>query len=59
MNNSTDFLRMTSGRVEIVTEPVQQGRTLQLWQVAITRADDAKLVARGQVRLQNVQLPGA
>jgi 1,4-dihydroxy-2-naphthoyl-CoA hydrolase len=25
----------------------------------LTRADDGKLVARGQVRLQNVPLPGA
>ncbi len=58
VNNNTDFLRpMTSGRVEVVAEPVQQGRTLQLWQVTITRADDGKLVARGQVRLQNVPLP--
>ena len=60
VNNSTDFLRpMTSGRLDVVAEPIQQGRTLQLWQVLLTRADDGKLVARGQVRLQNVPLPGA
>ncbi|MGY1694517.1 MULTISPECIES: PaaI family thioesterase [unclassified Geodermatophilus] len=60
VNNSTDFLRpVTAGRVDVVAEPVQQGRTLQLWQVLITRAEDGKLVARGQVRLQNVPLPGA
>ena len=60
VHNSTDFLRpMTSGRVEVLAEPVQQGRTLQLWQVTITRPDDGKLVARGQVRLQNVPLPEA
>ena len=60
VNNSTDFLRpMTSGRLDVVAEPLQQGRTLQLWQVLLTRADDGKLVARGQVRLQNVPLPGA
>ena len=59
VSNSTDFLRpMTTGRLEVVAEPVQQGRTLQLWQVTLTRADDGKLVARGQVRLQNVPLPG-
>jgi 1,4-dihydroxy-2-naphthoyl-CoA hydrolase len=58
VNNSTDFLRpVTSGRLHVVAEPVQQGRTLQLWQVSLTRAEDAKLVARGQVRLQNVPLP--
>ena len=60
VNNSTDFLRpMTAGRVDVVAEPIQQGRTLQLWQVQLTRADDGKLVARGQVRLQNVPLPGS
>ena len=60
VNNNTDFLRpMTSGRIDVVAEPVQQGRTLQLWQVLLTRADDGKLVARGQVRLQNVPLPGS
>jgi 1,4-dihydroxy-2-naphthoyl-CoA hydrolase len=60
VNNSTDFLRpMTAGRLDVVAEPVQQGRTLQLWQVVLTRAADGKVVARGQVRLQNVPLPGA
>jgi uncharacterized protein (TIGR00369 family) len=58
VHNSTDFLRpMSAGRLDVVAEPVQQGRTLQLWQVLLTRADDGKLVARGQVRLQNVPLP--
>jgi uncharacterized protein (TIGR00369 family) len=60
VNNNTDFVRpMTAGRLEVVAEPIQQGRTLQLWQVVLTRAEDGKLVARGQVRLQNVPLPGA
>jgi 1,4-dihydroxy-2-naphthoyl-CoA hydrolase len=59
VNNNTDFLRaMTGGRIEVVAEPIQQGRTQQLWQVLLTRTDDGKLVARGQVRLQNVPLPG-
>jgi 1,4-dihydroxy-2-naphthoyl-CoA hydrolase len=59
VNNNTDFIRsMTSGRVDVVAEPIQQGRTQQLWQVLLTR-EDGKLVARGQVRLQNVPLPGA
>jgi uncharacterized protein (TIGR00369 family) len=59
VNNSTDFLRpMTTGRVDVVAEPIQQGRTLQLWLVTLTRPDDGKVVARGQVRLQNVPLPG-
>jgi uncharacterized protein (TIGR00369 family) len=60
VNNTTDFLRpVTTGRLDVVAEPVQQGRTLQLWQVQLTRVEDGKLVARGQVRLQNVPLPGA
>jgi uncharacterized protein (TIGR00369 family) len=60
VNNQTDFLRpMTTGRLDVVAEPIQQGRTLQLWSVTLTRADDGKIVARGQVRLQNVPLPSA
>jgi uncharacterized protein (TIGR00369 family) len=60
VNNNTDFVRpMTTGRIDVLAEPIQQGRTLQLWQVVLTRADDGKLVARGQVRLQNVPLPGS
>jgi uncharacterized protein (TIGR00369 family) len=59
VNNNTDFIRaVTEGRVDVEAEPIQQGRTQQLWQVLLTR-EDGKLVARGQVRLQNVQLPGA
>jgi len=55
VNNNTDFLRpVTKGRVDVVAEPIMQGKGQQLWQVVITRADDGKLVARGQVRLQNV-----
>ena len=60
VNNNTDFIRATTeGRLEVVAEPIQQGRTQQLWQVLITRADDGALVARGQVRLQNIRLPGS
>ncbi|MGY2064548.1 PaaI family thioesterase [Blastococcus sp. SYSU DS0619] len=59
VNNNTDFIRSTtSGRLDVVAEPIQQGRTQQLWQVLLTRAEDGTLVARGQVRLQNVPLPG-
>ena len=58
LNNTTDFLRpMRGGRVEVVAEPIIQGKSQQLWQVIITRAKDGKQVARGQVRLQNVPLP--
>jgi uncharacterized protein (TIGR00369 family) len=58
VSNSTDFLRpMKEGRVNVVAEPIMQGQIQQLWQVIITRSEDGKEVARGQVRLQNVPLP--
>ena len=57
LNNNTDFLRpMSEGRAEVVAEPLMQGKGQQLWQVVITRAEDGKEVARGQLRLQNVPL---
>jgi len=60
VSNSTDFLRpMKEGRVEVVAEPIMQGKVQQLWQVIITRSEDGKEVARGQVRLQNVPLPSS
>jgi 1,4-dihydroxy-2-naphthoyl-CoA hydrolase len=58
VSNQTDFLRPhVEGRLDVVAEPIQQGRTLQLWGVEITRGD-GKVVARGQLRLQNVPKPG-
>jgi uncharacterized protein (TIGR00369 family) len=55
VSNLTDFVRPhREGRLDVVATPVHQGRTQQLWQVEIRRQDDHKLVARGQVRLQNV-----
>lgn len=60
VNNSTDFLRpSTGGPVEVVADALFQGRTQQLWQVVITAADSGKVLARGQLRLQNVPLPKA
>jgi 1,4-dihydroxy-2-naphthoyl-CoA hydrolase len=57
-SNTTDFLRpVTEAEVEVLAEPIFQGRTQQLWQVSITRTEDGKLVARGQLRLQNLPLP--
>jgi len=54
--NATDFLRAhRSGRLLVLGVPVHQGRTQQLWQVEVRRPDDDKVVARGQVRLQNVE----
>jgi 1,4-dihydroxy-2-naphthoyl-CoA hydrolase len=54
--NHTDFLRPhVEGELRVTATPVQQGRTQQLWQCDIARPD-GKLVARGQLRLQNVPL---
>jgi 1,4-dihydroxy-2-naphthoyl-CoA hydrolase len=54
VSNQTDFLRaVREGELSAVANPVHRGRTQQLWQVEI--ADEAgRLVARGQVRLQNL-----
>ncbi|BBZ44114.1 esterase [Mycobacterium parmense] len=55
VNNNTDFLRsIGSGTVYGVAEPIHRGRRQQLWLVTITDADN-RLVARGQVRLQNLE----
>ena len=57
--NATDFLRPhRSGRLNVVAVPIQHGRTQQLWQVEIRWPEDDKLVARGQVRLQNSEPSG-
>jgi uncharacterized protein (TIGR00369 family) len=57
VHNATDFLRSaTDGRVDVVAEPLQQGRVQQLWLVTITSAESGKEIARGQVRLQNVPM---
>lgn len=55
VNNNTDFLRaISSGTVTAVSTPIHRGRRQQLWLITITDEND-KLVARGQVRLQNVE----
>jgi uncharacterized protein (TIGR00369 family) len=55
LSNKTDFLRATTEGVLLGTAtPIHRGRTQQLWQVDVTRETDGKLVAQGQVRLQNV-----
>ena len=58
VHNATDFLRPTThGRVSVDAEALQQGRTQQLWLVVITNEESGKVLARGQLRLQNVPLP--
>jgi uncharacterized protein (TIGR00369 family) len=55
LSNKTDFLRATTeGALVGRATPIHRGRTQQLWQVDVTRDSDGKLVAQGQVRLQNV-----
>jgi uncharacterized protein (TIGR00369 family) len=57
VSNSTDFLRaVRGGTVTARATPLHRGRLQQLWQVEV-RDEAERLVARGQVRLQN--LPGA
>jgi uncharacterized protein (TIGR00369 family) len=56
--NSTDFLRPHRvGRVRATGTPILTGRTQQIWLVEIEREDDGKLVARGQLRVQNLAAP--
>ncbi|MGC4932143.1 PaaI family thioesterase [Gordonia sp. DT30] len=57
VNNNTDFLRsISAGTITARTSPIHRGRRQQLW--AVEMFDDAdRLVARSQVRLQNIELP--
>lgn len=53
ISNHTEFLRSVSeGVLHVVATPIQRGRTMQLWEVAITDAED-RAVAAGRVRLYN------
>ncbi|HET6338053.1 MAG TPA: PaaI family thioesterase [Polyangiales bacterium] len=54
LTNTTHFLRSaTSGRVIVRGVALNQGRTQQLWQVDI-KDEQGRLLAHGEVRLQNV-----
>ena len=58
VNNNTDFLRaIGSGMIYGTAIPIHRGRRQQLWQVTIVDSDE-RLVARGQVRLQNLENEG-
>jgi uncharacterized protein (TIGR00369 family) len=59
INNSTDFLRASrpGDSLRAIATPIHRGRSQQLWQVE-TRDGPERLVARGQVRLQNLQADG-
>lgn len=54
VSNQTDFLKAAgAGRMTATANPVHRGRSQQLWAVEVVDAQD-RLVARGQVRLQNL-----
>jgi 1,4-dihydroxy-2-naphthoyl-CoA hydrolase len=54
VNNNTDFFRgVSEGDLESTATPLHRGRSQQLWVVETRDAED-RLIARGQVRLQNL-----
>ncbi len=54
VSNQTDFLRaVREGELQAVATPVHRGRLQQLWLVEVLDEEE-RLVARGQVRLQNL-----
>jgi 1,4-dihydroxy-2-naphthoyl-CoA hydrolase len=54
VNNSTDFYRgVSTGTLSSAATPVHRGRSQQVW-VVETHDAEGRLVARGQVRLQNL-----
>jgi 1,4-dihydroxy-2-naphthoyl-CoA hydrolase len=54
LTNTTHYFRsLSAGRVLVEATALYQGRTHQLWRVDITD-DTGRLVAHGEVRLQNV-----
>jgi len=59
LTNTTHFLRpLVAGRVSVTARAVHQGRTQQLWQVDITETEGGRLVAHGDLRLQNLEPNG-
>jgi 1,4-dihydroxy-2-naphthoyl-CoA hydrolase len=54
VSNTTDFYRaVREGELTSVATPVHQGRSQQVWVVETRDAED-RLVARGQLRVQNL-----
>ncbi len=59
VTNTTDFFRAVSeDLVTSTARPLHRGRSQQVWLVE-TEDDSGRMVARGQLRLQNIQVPGA
>jgi 1,4-dihydroxy-2-naphthoyl-CoA hydrolase len=57
VSNHTDFLRaVTGGRMTAAATPIHRGRSQQLWLVEVLD-EQQRVVARGQVRLQNLTDP--
>lgn len=55
VNNNTDFYRAVSeGELVCTATPLHRGRSQQVWLVEL-RDEEDRLVARGQVRLQNLR----
>ena len=58
VNNNTDFYRaVREGTMTSTATPIHRGRSQQVW-VVETVDTDGKVVARGQVRLQNLYPQG-
>lgn len=56
VHNATDLIRpVRGGRADVTAHLIHLGRTQQLWNITITNEGD-KLLARGHVRLHNVEL---
>jgi len=54
VSNHTDFIRgISEGRATAAATPIHRGRLQQLWLVEI-RSEDGRMVARGEVRIQNL-----
>jgi 1,4-dihydroxy-2-naphthoyl-CoA hydrolase len=54
VSNHTNFVRaVREGTLTVEAQPLQRGRTQQLWQVFIHDAE-RRLVANGEVRLANI-----
>ena len=59
VSNQTDFYRpVRDGQLTSTATPVHRGRSQQVWTIE-TRDDEGRLVARGQVRLQNIAPRGS
>jgi uncharacterized protein (TIGR00369 family) len=55
VNNNTDFYRaVAAGKLTSTATPLHRGRSQQVWVVETIADENGKVVARGQVRLQNL-----